>query len=114
MPLFGRSIVHAASAAAEEGELVTRWSYDEPTGQSVITRVQDVEPILEANKQLYTADDGYSPSREWRRVARIPAIVIEQWAKEGVRYWDKNCRAEIRRRLNDPTNLFLRTAPGRL
>lgn len=112
--MIARGMVRAAVAAAEQGELVTRWSYDAPAGCSVIHRAQDVEPILEANKALYTADDGYSPSRELRRVASIPKVIVEQWMQEGVNIFDKNCMPEIKRRLNDPTNLFLRTAPGRL
>jgi hypothetical protein len=112
--MISRGIARAATAAAEHGEVITRWSYDAPTGTSIIERAQDVSPILEANKILYTADDGYSPSREFRRVATIPKIIVEQWMREGVNLFDKNCRAEIRRRLNDSTNLHLRTAPGRL
>ena len=113
-PLLSASTVRAATAAADVGQVITRWSYDEPTGQHVITRVQDVEPILENNKALYNLNDGYSPSREFRRVAEIPISVAEQWYREGVNIYDPNCREEIRRRLNDPVNLFLRTAPGRL
>lgn len=71
-------------------------------------------PILEENKRLQTMNDGYSPSRDIRRVASIPKIVVEQWMKEGVNIFDRNCRAEIKRRLNDPENLWLRTAPGRV
>lgn len=104
----------AASAVAEQGPLVTRWQYDECDATGYVVRSQDVEPYLEANKTLYTADDGYSPSRELRRVASIPLIIIEQWMKEGVNIFDNNCQAEIKRRLNDPANLFLRTAPGRV
>lgn len=107
-------MTEAASAAAEQGQLLTRWQYDESAGVGVVHRIQDVEPILEANKALYTSGDGYSPSRELRRVASIPAIVVEQWMQEGVNIFDHNCRAEIKRRLNDPVNLFLRTAPGRV
>lgn len=106
--------MQAAAAAAEQGQLITRWQYDEPHGVGVVHRIQDVEPILEANKALYNSGDGYSPSRELRRVATIPAIVVEQWMKEGVNIFDKNCRGEIRRRLNDPANLAFRTAPGRV
>lgn len=104
----------AASAAAEQGQLLTRWQYDESEAVGVIHRIQDVEPILEENKRLMTLNDGYSPSRELRRVATIPQVVVEQWMKEGINIFDKNCREAVRRKLNDPENLFLRTAPGRV
>lgn len=107
-----RSVLQAATAAA--GALITQWQYDEPTGTTIIGRVQDVEPILEENKRLQTLNDGYSKSRELRRVASIPNVVVEQWMKEGINIFDKNCREAIKRKLNDPANLFLRTAPGRV
>lgn len=103
-----------AAAEAAQGGVITRWSYDEPSKRSIIVRAQDPLPILEDNKRLYNSGDGYSPSREIRRVATIPKVIVEQWMSEGVSILDKNCRNEIRRRLNDPENLFLRTAPGRV
>jgi hypothetical protein len=102
----------AAEAAC--GEVVTLYEYDESAGQTIITRAQDVEPIFEENALLYTMNDGYSPSRELRRVAQIPQVIAEDWYREGVDIFDKNCRDEVRRRLNDPANLKLRTAPGRV
>ncbi len=114
MALFSRREVLAASMAASIGRVVTRWQYDEASDATIVKRIQDVEPILEHNKALQTLNDGYSRSRDIRRVASIPTVVVEQWMREGVNIFDRNCDAEIRRRLNDPTNLFLRTAPGRL
>lgn len=86
----------------------------EDDGKIIIRKTQDVEPILEDNKRLYTAGDGYSPSRDIRRAASIPLVVVEQWMREGVDIFDPNCAAEIKRRLNDPQWAHLRTAPGRL
>lgn len=114
MAIFSGSASAARDISSASGEIVTRWQYDQPTGLTVIHRVQDVEPILEINKKLYTDGDGYSPSRELRRVASIPTAIAEQWMQEGVSIFDPDHRSEIRRRLNDPANLFLRTAPGRL
>lgn len=83
-------------------------------GGLVVRRTQDVEPILEHNKRLATADDGYSPSRDVRRVASIPLAVIEQWRAEGFDLLGQYDPKELRRRLNDPDNRFFRTAPGKL
>ena len=88
--------------------------YDEMSDTATIRRVQDVEPVLDRNKALYTHNDGYSPSRDIRRVASIPLVVVEQWMKEGIDIFDPNCREAVKKKLNDPENLFLRTAPGRL
>lgn len=94
--------------------LLTEFHADALDDAVTIRRVQDVEPILENNKALFNSDDGYTPSRDLRRVASIPLSVIEEWMKEGVNIFDPNCAAAIRRRLNDPQYLYLRTAPGRV
>mgnify|MGYP006893822174 CR=1 FL=1 len=55
--------------------VVTNFHYDEMTDTSTISREQDVEAILENNKALQTHNDGYSPSREMKRVASIPMVI---------------------------------------
>jgi hypothetical protein len=75
-----------------------------------VRRSQDVEAILDENKRLASLNDGYSPSRDFRRVASIPMTVIEQWMKEGINIFDRNCDEAIRRKLNSPEWRRLRTA----
>lgn len=75
---------------------------------------QDVEPILDANKRLYNDGDGYTPSRDYRRAASIPLIVVEQWLREGVDVYNRDHAEEVKRRLNSSEWAYLRTAPGRL
>ena len=95
--------------------LLTRFLYDETEERVVVQRRQDVEPILEHNKALANADDrGWSPSREWRRVATIPNVVVEQWMREGINVYDPNDEKKVVERLNDPAWRYLRTAPGRV
>ena len=98
----------------EVNSIETTADYDEMADRLIDKRTQDVEPILELNKKLQTENDGYTPSRNMRRVASIPNIVLEQWMKEGIDIYDKNCREAVRRKLNDPEWMWLRTAPGRL
>ena len=83
-------------------------------GNIIERKTQDVEPFFEHNKALYNAGDGYSPSRELRRAASIPMVVVEQWLSEGIDIFDPNHKEAVRRKLNDPENRFLRTAPGKL
>ena len=45
-------------------------------------RKVDHKPILEHNKKLYTQNDGYSADKGLKRIASIPTIVLEIWAKE--------------------------------
>ncbi len=111
----GNALEHQLELAENAGVLMQEFDYDESTGTSTIRTSQDVEPYLEQNKKLYNADDrGYSNSGEWRRVASIPLVIVQKWRDEGVDIFDKNHAQAIKRKLNDPENVFLRTAPGRL
>jgi hypothetical protein len=59
--------------------------------------------------------DGYGPTREWRRAATIPNILLEKWHKEeGIRWWDSEDTPKLMEKLDDPEWSFLRTAPGHL
>ncbi|WP_119461847.1 hypothetical protein [Rhodospirillaceae bacterium SYSU D60014] len=91
-------------------------SYDPLTGRTTIESVQDVAPVLERNKALQTADDqGWSRTREVRRAAAIPDIIILKWRSEdGIDLFDRNHWPAVRRKLNSSEYRYLRTAPGRL
>jgi len=93
----------------------TKYIEDEMTGDLTVIRSEDVEPALEANKALYTSNDGYSPSREMRRAASIPMSIVEKWRNElGVNVFDQDHLPAVRKLLNSSEYLYLRTAPGRL
>lgn len=93
--------------------------YSEPDGEGglLIHSVQDIEPILEANKAaLNSGHDGYSGERERRRVATIPAIVrLHFMNSEG---WDPGrpdlYPEKVAWLLNNPDYAWLRNAPGRV
>lgn len=84
----------------------------------VVKNSQDCTAILENNKRLHRQageDGGYGPTREWKRAASVPLIIAEKWLREdGIRFWDSEDSDAFLRKLDDPENLFLRTAPGRL
>ena len=84
-------------------------------GKWGIESIQDVEPILDANKALFNLNDGYTPSREFRRAASIPNIVIQQWiTKHGVDIHNPDHWQAVKRLLNSSEYAYLRTAPGKL
>jgi hypothetical protein len=88
---------------------------EDSDGSLIVHREADVEPLLEANKALYTLNDGYSPSRELRRAASIPMAIVEKWKNElGVDVFNPDHREAVRRLLNSSEYMYLRTAPGRL
>jgi hypothetical protein len=94
--------------------VATYHHYDHSTEETVLESVQDVAPIVERNKALQNADDkGWAPSRELRRAATIPDIIILKWRNElGIDVFNPDHWPAVKRLLNDPEWRHLRTAPG--
>lgn len=90
--------------------------YDAATDRTIIETVQDVAPILDRNRALQNEDDrGWSASRELRRAASIPDIIVLKWRNEyGIDVFNRDHWPAVKRLLNDPEWRYLRTAPGRL
>jgi hypothetical protein len=88
---------------------------DDEHGRFRIVSLGDAEAILERNKAMATHNDGYSPSRELRRVASIPLIVMLKWLnEEGWWALDPANEGKLKTKLNSIEYLHLRTAPGRV
>lgn len=83
----------------------------EGTGDSAIETREDVQPVLDANRAAQAAGSGYSPSREMRHVARVPAVLWAEWERlYGVTF--HRDKPLLRRLLNDPDNRHLRVSLG--
>lgn len=96
------------------GGVVREWKGD-GEGNLVIRHSQDVAPLLDRNKAMATHNDGYSPSRELRRVASIPVILQMEWIeKYGFNPVYAADKSVLKRLLNDPDYAYLRTAEGRI
>lgn len=79
----------------------------------------DTTPILDQNKAETNHNDGYTPSRDIRRAARIPYIVGLKWLnEEGWWFMDAGHDSDVARKLVQKLNsnefAYLRTAEGRL
>lgn len=76
---------------------------------------QNTDAIVENNKAMATHNDGYSKSRELRRVASIPYILALKWLnEEGWWAFDPECAHKLVQKLNSSEYAHLRTAPGRI
>jgi hypothetical protein len=76
---------------------------------------QNTDAILDRNKAMATHNDGYTPSRDIRRVASVPYIVALKWLnEEGWWMFDPEHSDRLAKKLNDPEWAHLRTAEGRL
>lgn len=90
----------------------TRVHYDSD-GSMIIDRVQDVEGILEHNKQTRAMEQ----RSDWgREIATIPNVILERWINEdGVNYLagGEDIGKLIKRKLRDPDWAYLRTTDKR-
>jgi hypothetical protein len=79
-----------------------------------LVRSADVEPVIDANKRAQADNPmGWSPSKEWRHVASIPAIIQMQWIEQyGADPLAKGNEDLLRRVLSDPEWRYLRTGGG--
>jgi hypothetical protein len=90
--------------------VATRIHYDRAERTVTFERVQDVEPVLEANKARRSAPH----TSDWGRlIADIPCVIIERWLhEEGVNVLGLPAREFARfiaRKLDDPDWRHLRT-----
>ena len=111
MPGGGPTKEMNVSASDEDWGVHTRM-FDNVDGVAVET-VQDVEPILEANKADFNS--GRTPSGALKKIAEIPLVVYQMWRDMyGIDALDPNHKSAVRRLLNSSDWRHLRTAPGRL
>lgn len=92
--------------------IVEHFYYDPDTDGFTIERTQDVSGLLDVNKALW--NDAPLRFGEFSHVASIPAVIMEQLAKDGIvtaggRILDE---PRFRKWLNDRDNRLFRTRPG--
>ena len=80
----------------------------------VVTRVQDVEDIIERNKKLQ--NEPQSRKSDFRHIASIPNIFLEKWLQEefergntSIKIFGPEMDALVARKLKDPDWKWLRT-----
>lgn len=90
----------------------TRILNDTTERKLTVIRTQDVEPILDLNKELRAIQQ----KSDWgRHIATIPNVIIERWLNEEwergnpMRMGGAEFDAMVERKLQDPDWKFLRT-----
>jgi len=105
-----------------DGRLERYWLHTgaDHTDRITIETIEDVEPVIEANKRAYNEGVREVPGLG-RRVARIPRTVIEELCRiNKIKFRDlmdpKNPHGQkiMNEFLNDPGTRYFRTAPGRV
>ena len=96
------------------------FSLDEMEKEIVINEEVNIDSHLKHNKILLNQDDGYSKSRDLKRVASIPTLALSVWAKEynGDGNWfalPKEVQSKIlKTKLNSNEFKYFRTAEGKI
>ena len=65
-----------------DGLQKTTYMKDDMEGKIITKEEVDITPHLDHNKKLLNLNDGYSKSRDLKRVASIPTLALSVWAKE--------------------------------
>lgn len=91
------------------GGVVTDVKFDS-NGQVIFRSRQEVDPILDTNRAAY--NEGPRRGGNWRHYASIPLNIVHEWLKEGIDIYSGEQQDALARKLNDPDNRYLRTAPG--
>ena len=96
------------------------FSIDEMEKKIVLNEEVNIDPHLQHNKRLFNLNDGYSKSRDLKRVASIPTLALSVWANEynGSRNWFE-LPAEVqkqilKKKLNSSEFRYFKTAEGNL
>ena len=96
------------------------FSLDEMEKKIVVNEEVNIDSHLKHNKILLNQDDGYSKSRDLKRVASIPTLALSVWAKEynGDGNWfalPKEVQNKIlKTKLNSNEFQYFKTAEGKL
>lgn len=92
---------------------ITEYFHSTDDGFKIET-VQDVQPILEANKRIMN-DSSSDWKGDWHHIASVPLILVHQWSKElGSDILSKENRKAFIAKLSDYNYSKLRTKGGKL
>ena len=97
----------------------TTYMKDDMEGKIAVKEEVNIDPHLQHNKRLLNLNDGYSKSRDLKRVASIPTLALSVWANEynGSNNWfslPKEVQTKIlKEKLNSSDYRYFRTAPGK-
>lgn len=101
---------HSAFLDAGEFNGVERIFHRLHDGGFGIESRQDIQSILDANKEAQNHCNPNNVDGSLRLAARIPLIVITKWRNElGVDFWNPDHQDKVDALLNDPEWRWLRT-----
>lgn len=89
--------------------------YDDVTDERTILTVQNVDAILDNNQaQMNSGHDGYTPSRDLKKVASIPLVIANELLKKGINIMLPEDWPKIASMLDSKDWEKFRTATGKI
>jgi len=98
----------------------TTYMKDDMEGKIAVKEEVNIDPHLKHNKRLLNLNDGYSKSRDLKRVASIPTIALSVWANEynGSNNWfglpPEVKKKILKKKLNSTEFRYFKTAEGNI
>ena len=93
---------------------ITTWFHADDNGDVKLEYVQDVEPILEANKALANQTDKSAQIKGgWWQYGSIPLSLVLKWQiEEGLDVYNPDHMPRVLAKLNDREFSYLKTTTG--
>jgi|TARA_R110002124_G_scaffold208008_1_gene374476 hypothetical protein len=106
----------------KDGLQTTTYNLDEQEEKVIVKEETNIDSHLKHNKELLNSNDGYSKSRDLKRVASIPLGALQIWASEfdpstKGNWWKlpKETQSKILKlKLNSSEFKYFRTSQGRI
>lgn len=112
---FGRKPKKSMLAHLSQWGPIEVHHYDDTDGKTIIQSIHETSTILKDNKrQRLSGHDGFSPSREFKKVASIPLGDYMRLKKIGIDLFDRNDWPKVAAMLDSAKGLRYRTSPGRV
>ncbi len=112
---FGRKPKKSTLAYLSQWGPIDVHHYDATDDRTIIQSIHETSTILKENRrQRLSGHDGYSPSRELKKVASIPLGDYMLLKKEGVDLFDRNDWPKVCALLDSLKGQKYRTSPGRI
>ena len=100
---------HTGLLADYQDAGITKYFHRTHDGDWVHETIQDVQPILDANKEAANHCNPFNASRDLQMVARIPLILVAKWRNElGIDYWNPDHQEAVDRLLESSDWRWLR------
>ena len=99
-----------------DGEFV-RWEHNDLTGDVIIKRLKNINPLLEENKTLQNHTTGWNGDKSMRKVASLDPIVVQEWCRQdGISFGEfmrnkRHYSKWLRRKLYSNENRMFLSAP---